>query len=298
MRGSTSYRFVLACTLLLNASLAAAQLKPSQARKLIARAAGINLPSSAVRVKQVSVVSPVLTEATADIETAFRLEENSAGQWTIREVRVAQDRWEDLGLIAEALGTSLASMRCSTLDQIRRQSPVADERHARCLIAELLGVELPSDAVRIKSLSSMGLPFGTATSITAVARVSVTFRFSKEGGGGWQTTEVRTGNRGWAKLPQVVAAVDAIKRRNALAEMQTVATALGKFRAARGFYVTADNQRVLMDHLTPRYLTKVTRVDPWNRPYEYEGDANRFTLRCTGSDGKPNTTDDIVLSQP
>jgi hypothetical protein len=298
MHGATSYRFVLACTLLLNASLAAAQLKVSQARKLIARAAGISLPASAVRVKQVKVISPVLTEAVADIETAFRLEENAAGQWTIREVRVAQDRWEDLSLIAEALGTSLASMRCSTLDQMQRRSPVADERHARCLIAELLGVELPSDAVRIKSLSSMGLPFGTATSINAVARIRVTFRFSKEAGGGWQTTEVRTGDREWANLSQVVAAVEAIKRRNALAEMQLVATALGKFRAVHGFYVAADSQRVLMDFLTPRYLNKVTRVDPWNRPYEYEGDANRFTLRCTGADGKPNTTDDIVLSQP
>jgi len=284
--------------LLFNASLAVAQLKPSEARKLITRAGGINLPSSAVRVREVTSIGPNLAEATAAIETAFRLEENSDGQWTVREVRVAQDRWESLAIIAEAVGSSLASVQCSVLDQLQRKSSIADERHARCLLAELLGVELPSDAVRIKSLSSMGLPFATATSLTALASVSMTFRFTKQGRGGWQLTDVRSGNRGWANLPRLVAAVDAIKRQNALKEMQTLAAALAEFRAARGFYVSADSQRVLIDYLAPRYLKKVIRVDPWNQPYEYDGAGNRFTLRSTGPDGKANTADDIVLSQP
>jgi hypothetical protein len=53
-----------------------------------------------------------------------------------------------------------------------------------------------------------------------------------------------------------------------------------------------------MDHLSPRYLAKIIRVDPWNHPYKYEGQRDRFTLHSLGSDGKDLTADDIQLSGP
>jgi hypothetical protein len=55
---------------------------------------------------------------------------------------------------------------------------------------------------------------------------------------------------------------------------------------------------VLIDHLSPRYLARVIRVDPWHRPYQYEGQPDRYSLRSLGPDGKPNTQDDIVVSGP
>jgi hypothetical protein len=42
----------------------------------------------------------------------------------------------------------------------------------------------------------------------------------------------------------------------------------------------------------------VIRLDPWNRPYEYEGVQDRFSLRSLGADGKPRTGDDITVSSP
>jgi hypothetical protein len=71
---------------------------------------------------------------------------------------------------------------------------------------------------------------------------------------------------------------------------------LEKFRAERGFYVASDEQRVLIDHLSPRYLRRVIRVDPWHRLYQYQGERDRFSLRSDGPDGKQNTADDVVIS--
>jgi hypothetical protein len=55
---------------------------------------------------------------------------------------------------------------------------------------------------------------------------------------------------------------------------------------------------VLIDHLSPHYLARVIRVDPWHRPYQYDGQQDRYSLRSFGPDGKPNTPDDIVVSGP
>ncbi len=51
---------------------AAGDLTPKEARKLIARMAGIELPSDAVRVKEISV-SGNSAVVVAQVETAFRL---------------------------------------------------------------------------------------------------------------------------------------------------------------------------------------------------------------------------------
>jgi hypothetical protein len=55
---------------------------------------------------------------------------------------------------------------------------------------------------------------------------------------------------------------------------------------------------VLIDHLSPKYLIRVIRVDPWHRPYQYDGQQDHYSLRSLGPDGKPNTPDDIVVSGP
>ena len=72
----------------------------------------------------------------------------------------------------------------------------------------------------------------------------------------------------------------------------------GADRRERGAFVVSDRESVLIDHLSPHYLTRVIRVDPWHRPYHYEGQQERYSLRSLGPDGKPNTPDDIVVSGP
>jgi hypothetical protein len=162
-------------------------------------------------------------------------------------------------------------------------------KEARKLIAHVAGIELPSDAVRVKEVSSLG------SSAVVVAQVETAFRLVKGDDDKWRVAEIRTGNNKWEDIELLSRAVNAEKAARAHAELETMATALESFRRERGFYVVADKEAVLVDQLNPRYLSRVIRVDPWHKPYLYEGTRDRFTLRSAGVDGKENTTDDVVI---
>lgn len=164
-------------------------------------------------------------------------------------------------------------------------------KEARRVIARMAGIELPSDAVRIKEISSMG---GSAV---VVAQVETAFRMDRGDGGKWRVAEIRTGDRKWENVDMLVRALNAEKSARARSEMESVATALKAFRRERGAYLVSDSMTKLIDHLNPLYLFTVIRVDPWHQPYIYDGHSGGFTLRSAGVDGKPNTADDIVVTQ-
>src|SRR6185312_3378444 len=105
-----------------------------------------------------------------------------------------------------------------------------------------------------------------------------------------------SGTRDWVNVSDVGIAIDQVKRSAANEDLSTIAKALGDFRRARGSFVVSDKESVLIDHLSPRYLPRVIRVDPWHRPYQYEGQPDHYSLRSLGPDGKPNTPDDVVVS--
>lgn len=159
---------------------------------------------------------------------------------------------------------------------------------ARKLIANLAGIQLPSNAVRVREVSPMG------SSALVVAQIETAFRFDKGADGKWRVAEIRTGDNRWEDVEQLVRAVNAEKAERAQAEMETLATALEAYRRERGFYVIARDEGALVDHLNPRYLTRVIRIDPWHKPYLYEGERDSYTLRSAGADGKENTPDDVV----
>jgi len=163
-------------------------------------------------------------------------------------------------------------------------------KEARRLIARMAGIELPSDAVRVKSVSAMG------NSAAVVAQVETAFRFVNENGK-WRVAEIRTGDRRWEDVDLLVRALNAEKTSRVRAELETIATALEAFRRERGSYVEAKTEAALIDFLSPRYLTRVIRIDAWHRPYEYEGTRNAYLLRSLGADGKAGTADDVVLTR-
>ncbi|MEA2203610.1 MAG: Type secretion system protein [Blastocatellia bacterium] len=164
-------------------------------------------------------------------------------------------------------------------------------KEARKVIARMAGIELPSDAVRIKEISPMG------NSAVVVAQVETAFRLSKGDGGQWRVAEIRTGDRKWEDVDLLLRALNAEKTARARAEMETVATALKAYERERGSYVTSESLAALIDQLNPRYLSTVIRIDPWHQPYQYEGRGRAFTLRSPGADGKANTSDDIIVTQ-
>jgi len=217
----------------------------------------------------------------------------------LSEVRTGPDSWDRLDLIAQALQTKLPSGSCDTALQFVRHpaAPQMTVKHARCLVAELLGVTLPSDQVRIKDLSSLDLPFGSESSALIESSIQVDFRLARDTPG-WRVSQFKSGNRDWTNLDNFLTALNEAKRANAATDLTSIANALIDFHRQRGSFVVSDKESVLIDHLSPHYLTRVIRVDPWHRPYQYDGQQDHFSLRSLGPDGKPNTPDDIVVNGP
>ena len=275
-----------------------ADLNQKDARKAIQTMFGASLPSSAVHIREIRTSNEGTAEVSAEIQAVFRARKVDGG-WRLSEVRLAPERWEQLDLIAKALNANLPTGNCDAPSQFVRKTSASElsVKRARCLVAELLGVTLPSDQVRIKDMSALDLPFGSESSALIEAFIQVELRFARSARG-WQATEFKSGKREWVKVDALAPALDEIKRGLATSDLNTIATALNEFRRDRGFFVVSDRESVLIDHLSPHYLKRVIRLDPWQRPYQYEGTQDHFSLRSVGADGKPRTGDDITVNSP
>ena len=175
------------------------------------------------------------------------------------------------------------------VDSSTRAAGDLTPKEARKLIARMAGIELPSDAVRVKDISTAG------NTAIVVAQVETAFRLVKGDKDKWRIAEIRTGDRRWEDLDTLMKALNVEKTARARAELESIATALESFRRERGFYLESKSEAALIDNLNPRYLVRVIRVDPWHQPYEYEGSRTTFVLRSSGPDGKPNTPDDVTV---
>lgn len=298
MRFPILFRPTLFLLVALTTMQARAELSQKQVTKLIARTAGLELPTKAVRVGKIRQLGPAAAETTAEIELVFRLAQNGSGHWFISEMRTGQDKWEQLEIVARAARFELPKGNCDAPD-LGTSATVTNlsVKRVRCLIASLLGVHLPSDAVRIKDVSRLDLPLGTQTSALAVTLIQLDIRLGKDARG-WHVAEVRCGSPNWINLETVLPEVDLVKRTVATDELNEIAHALEAFRQERGFFVVSDKLSVLIDFLSPHYLARVIRVDPWHNPYYYQGERDRFSVSSAGPDGKPNTADDIVVTNP
>lgn len=277
---------------------ARADLKKKQARKIIQTMAGFSLPSSSVQVQSINSNTADSAEVNAEIEMVFRLR-LFEGHWQLREIRTGQDRWERLELIARAANVSLPEGECDAPSEFARRKSLTElsTKRARCLVASLFGVTLPSDEVRVKEITPFGLSIGSESSALIIALVDVNLRLKREARN-WHVAEFKSGARDWVDVSNLPALLDAEKRLAASNDLTIIASALRDFRRDRGYFVVSDKESVLIDHLSPRYLVRVIRVDPWHRAYRYEGQTDRYSLRSLGPDGKANTPDDIVVAGP
>jgi rhodanese-related sulfurtransferase len=110
-------------------------------------------------------------------------------------------------------------------------------------------------------MSPLGLPLVSHESALIVARIEADFRLSKDNGS-WRVTGVRTGSRNWADPEAIQNEVTREKAARAQAELQTIAKALEDFRRQRGYYVDSQSEVVLIDFLSPLYLSRLIRLDP------------------------------------
>jgi hypothetical protein len=141
----------------------------------------------------------------------------------------------------------------------------------------------------IKQLSLMG------SSAVAEIVVEATFSLSKDEGGKWRVTEVSLGGEKVGDLEALWRSVNSQKAERARADLSALRDALEAFKRERGFYVVAKDSVVLLDHLSPRYIKHIIRLDPWHNPYRYAGTATAFTLGSDGPDSKQGTADDVTV---
>ena len=308
-------------------------LSVKEARGVIAATPGFKLKTGAVKVKEVSPSGASPVTVVAEVKTAFRLawvEDESAPQaesvfkrkrWRADEFRTGDREWDEFGLLAAPLGAARVAAVRRTLEelvtefeaQLGKQREEEKEREA----AESAAAEratksdggegkrkkkekdkkkkntkpLTRGPLTIKSLSGMGS--------SAVAEVVVEARFllSKDEGGKWRVAEVSIGDAASGSLDALWQSVNAQKAARARSELNAVRDALEAYRRERGFYVVAEDLTVLMDHLSPRFLRRIVRIDPWHNPYRYTGTTAAYTLLSDGPDGKTGTTDDVTVKQ-
>jgi cell division protein FtsL len=299
IRTALLFPVLACCVLVVTCAEAKADLSSKQAGNALRRTAGAELKRSAVRVKSIAANSGSAASVIADIRTVFKFETDAHGQWHIAEISLGQDRWEDINLVARALGTQATTAECNAPDPPFKGKSGTDPsvKRARCLLAGLLGVDLPSDAVRIQEVDPFPLLLASQASAVVITWLRVEARLSNVKSG-WQVTELRTGNHEWINLESLAAAINQQKQLQVRTELAFIAVALEKFRRDRGFYVVSDKQAVAIDFLSPRYLSRIIRLDPWHKPYQYLGQRDHFTLRSSGPDGKVDTADDIELASP
>lgn len=162
-------------------------------------------------------------------------------------------------------------------------------REAREKIAQALGFDKP-DNVHIKNISR-----GMGNEAIVEAQFEAAFRFTADKDGKWQAVEVRTGDRTWESIELIQTALRKEKALRTGADLRSIAAALEAYRRDGGSYVQADSGSVLIDHLAPRYLSSIIRLDAWSREFGYKGSAAGYRLMSLGPDGKPGTDDDIVF---
>jgi hypothetical protein len=161
-------------------------------------------------------------------------------------------------------------------------------REARERIAQAMGFD-KAENVHIKNISTSG------SDAIVEAQFDLAFRFTTDREGKWQAVEVRAGDRRWESIELIQTAIRKEKALRTTADLRTVATALEAYHRDGGAYVTAETGSALMDHLAPRYLNSIIRLDAWSHEFAYKGTAASYRLASLGADGKPGTDDDIVF---
>lgn len=171
-----------------------------------------------------------------------------------------------------------------------QSSAKLSESDAKRAIASVAGARLNRDQVTIKNIQTLG------ATATVEASVETAFRLEQREGK-WTVAEISAGEGKWESVELLQRALAIEKRARAEAELETLANALAAYRRERGAYVVSESQSVLIDQLSPRYVTTIIRRDPWSNFYLYTGTPDRFELRSTGADGKANTPDDVVVAK-
>lgn len=286
-------------------------LKDSDARRAIVAAEGFALNSGAVKIKDVSVAGVEPVVAAADVTLGIRFEQVEdereradlpsllkRKRWRAVEFRTGDRNWERIDLLAVALGAERFAAARAALEELltefearQRASKSAEGNAAEDKGEEVAAAEpVTRGPLTIKQLTAFG------STVVGEFAVAASFRLERDARRRWRVAAVGVGDAQTVDVAALWRAVNAEKGERARAEMRAIREALEAYRRERGFYVVADSEVILMDHLSPRFIARVIRLDPWGRPYRYGGTRERYVLSSDGADGKRDTPDDVTLA--
>jgi hypothetical protein len=221
-------------------------------------------------------------------------------RWRAVEFRTGDRSWDEFDFLPAALGAERVEAARRALEELVTEF-AAQQAERKKKGGGTEGAEgeaegkpdepLTRGPLTIKQLSPMG------SSAVAEIVVEATFRLTRDARGKWRVSEVLIGGESLGDPAEAARSLDSQKAERARAEMRELARALEAFRLERGFYVVSEDAAGLVDHLSPRHLKTIVRIDPWHRPYRYAGTREGFALSSDGPDGKPNTPDDVNHSR-
>jgi hypothetical protein len=96
---------------------AASELSPKEARKLIARVAGVELKTDKVRVKEITALGSSAV-VVAQVETAFRFVKDDKNRWRVAEIRTGNNKWEDVDLLVRAVNAEKSARARAELETV------------------------------------------------------------------------------------------------------------------------------------------------------------------------------------
>lgn len=163
-------------------------------------------------------------------------------------------------------------------------------KKVRELLRHLGGADFRSEQVQIRKVSS-----GIAGDVVVEAQIETAYRLVRDKDD-WRIAEVRLGDRHWESFELIEEAVRREKVRRTLGLLEELSGAIGAYRATEGRFVETDRITVLLDALSPRYMTTPHRLDLWGAEFDYSGNETGYRLRSAGPDGRFGTADDLVVS--
>ena len=301
-------------------------LKRGDAQRAIASTPGFSLNRSTVRISTISPAGSTPVVVTAEVEVALgftRIEGEGGGppRWRAVEFRTGDRNWEDFDylagpLSAEAVGRARVAleemarefegrqrelkkseekeggMKPGEKEEVSEQTKGEDAQAGRGKVAEAEAgkkIEVRRGPLLMKEFAPI------YKSARAVVTVEAAFTLERDAAKKWHVASFNVGDAAVSNFDELIASVNGMKAERARADLDAVRRALEEFRREHGFYVVADSEVVLIDHLSPRYLKTVIRIDPWHRPYRYNGTRDNYTLSSDGPDGLPSTNDDVTF---
>ena len=154
-----------------------------------------------------------------------------------------------------------------------------------------------SDAMHKSDVEIVNVQQITASEAIAETRTRIAFRFENTGNA-WRIREMRIGHGQWESVENIERALNHVKTEETKELLFRIAEAIQKYRETNQRFPAFKDFVDLSDQLAPGFMTPLTRLDAWQRPFVAAMSGSGILLRSAGPDGIIGNQDDIELTVP